>query len=188
MKDKKEVAISQNIFFFNLREDIKAGDPILEQIAKLAHRYKNKAELIKDSLYQILYQSGAILGVQARHNLIPTTGRNVLARIIAGDFTYTGEINYGALGSGTTAFTNASTTLNTEVYRKLVSTTSFDDNIAYIDLFVEVGDVANQTFEEFGFFIDGTAAADSGPAWRMLITGGWLKSASIFISGQYMFI
>ena len=120
-----------------------------------------------------------------RKNLIPTTGRNVLARLLAGDTTYSGEIDWGAFGSGSSAFTNASTQLNTEVYRKQASSQAFDDNITYIDWFIAAGDVANQTFEEFGAFIDGTGSANTGQAWSLLITGGWVKSGSMFISGKY---
>jgi hypothetical protein len=121
-------------------------------------------------------------------NIVPTVGRNVLARIIAGNTTYTGEINYGALGSGSTAFTNASTQLNTEVYRKLASDSAFDDNISYVDWFIESGDVADGTYEEFGAFIDGGAGANTGQAFSLHITGGWVKSGSCFISAKFTII
>lgn len=121
-------------------------------------------------------------GIQEVANLTPTIGRNVLARLLAGDTTYTGEINYGALGSGSSAFTNGSTQLNTEVFRKLNSDASFDDNIAYIDWFIASGDVADATYPEFGAFIDGGAGANSGQAFSLTLTGGWVKSGSMFIS------
>lgn len=116
------------------------------------------------------------------NNICPTVGRNVLARLLAGDTTYTGEINYGALGSGSSAFNNASTQLNTEVYRKVNSDASFDDNIGYIDWFIASGDVADATYNEFGAFIDGTGSANSGQAFSLVLTGGWVKSGSCFIS------
>lgn len=139
-------------------------------------------------IVQALKDCGVILEIKEAHNIIPTTGRSVLARILAGDNTYTGEVDYGALGSGSTAFTNASTELNTEVYRSQADSQAFDDNIAYIDWFIAAGDVADQTFQEFGAFIDGTGSADSGQAWSLLITGGWVKSGSMFISGKYTFV
>jgi hypothetical protein len=121
-------------------------------------------------------------GIQEVANLTPTIGRNVLTRLLSGDTTYTGEINYGALGDGTTAFNNASTTLNNEIFRKLNSDASYDENIAYIDWFIASGDCADDTYEEFGAFIDGTASADSGQAFSLTITGGWIKSGSMFVS------
>lgn len=125
------------------------------------------------------------LPIQAEHeirNLVPTVGRNVLTRILSGDFTYTGEINYGAFGSAASAFNNASTQLGTEVYRKLKSDSAFDDNLAYTDWFIASGDVADQTFNEFAAFIDGDAGANTGIAFSLVLTGGWVKSGSMFIS------
>lgn len=141
------------------------------------------------SILKALMDCGVVLEVKEAKNIIPTTGRAVLARILAGDVTYTGEVDYGALGSAASpAFTNASTQLTTEVYRSQADSQAFDDNIAYIDWFIAAGDVADQTFEEFGAFIDGTASADSGQAWSLLKTGGWVKSGSMFISGKYTFV
>lgn len=115
-------------------------------------------------------------------NLCPINGRNVLARRLAGDTTYTGTINYGAFGSGTSAFTTSSTQLNTEVYRKAATDASASDNIAYVDWYIATGDVANQTFNEFGAFIDGTGSANTGRAMSLALTGGWVKSGAMFIS------
>ena len=140
-------------------------------------------------ILKALQDCGVVLEVKEAHNIIPTSGRNVLARILAGDVTYTGEVDYGALGSAASpAFTNASTQLTTEVYRSQADSQAFDDNIAYIDWFIAAGDVADQTFEEFGAFIDGTGSANSGQAWSLLKTGGWVKSGSMFISGKYTFV
>jgi hypothetical protein len=116
------------------------------------------------------------------HNIVPTSGKNVLTRLLCADTTYSGAINYGAFGSGTGAFTSSSTHLTTEVYRKLPSGAAADTNIAYIDWFVASGDVANQTFNEFGAFIDGTSTANSGQAISLALTGGWVKSGAIFIT------
>lgn len=158
------------------------GSALLEEI-RTALRTGNKTML------QSLMDIGAVRKMQYAQNIIPTTGRNVLARILSGDVTYTGEVDYGALGSAASpAFTNASTQLTTEVYRSQADSQAFDDNIAYIDWFIASGDVADQTFEEFGAFIDGTGAANSGQAWSLLKTGGWVKSGSMFISGKYTFI
>lgn len=161
---------------------VERGAPILNDVRK-ALRDQNK------KMIQVLINAGVILGEpQYARNLIPTSGRNVLARRAAGDFTYTGEIDYGALGDGDTAFTNASTQLNNEVYRAQADSQAFDENVAYIDWFVAAGDVADQTFEEFGAFIGGSGTADTGQAWSLLITGGWVKSGSLFISARYTFV
>lgn len=115
-------------------------------------------------------------------NVCPAVGRAVFARRLAGNTTYTGAVNYGALGSGSTAFSSTSTQLNTEVYRKLSSGAEYDGINAYIDWYIASGDVADQTFNEFGAFIDGTGTANSGQAISLLLTGGWVKSGSMFVS------
>lgn len=123
-----------------------------------------------------------ILAEYEAHNIVPMTGKSVIARRLANDTTYTGIINYGAFGSGSSAFNSASTRLNTEVFRKLTAGASTDGNIAYIDWYLATGDVANQTFGEFAAYIDGTATANTGQAMSLLVTGGWIKSGAMFIN------
>jgi hypothetical protein len=113
----------------------------------------------------------------AKQNLIVTTGRAVLAQRLANDTTYTGIINYGALGSGDTAPVNGDTTLETEVFRKTVASASDTDNIAFIDFFYSKSDT-DGTYEEFGSFIDGTGSADTGQLFNRVLTGGWVKTSS----------
>ena len=113
----------------------------------------------------------------AVENIIVTVGRAVLAQRLANDTTYTGIINYGALGSDNTTPVNGNTTLGTEVFRKVTASTSDTDNIAFIDFFYSKADT-NGTYEEFGTFIDGTASADTGQMFTHALTGSWVKTAS----------
>jgi len=184
-KINEQMGTKGHYFKFDIADYVGKDSMELNLIRGLSRKYTNKKELIKDRIYKFLVEKGAILQVQEKCNLIPTVGRAVFTERIAGGSTYTGEVDWGALGSGSTAFTNASTQLNTEVYRMQASAQAYSDNIAYIDWFVASGDVADQTFEEFGAFIDGSASADSGQAFSLLITGGWIKSGSMFISAQY---
>ena len=185
MQNKQELKIQANFFMLNIAKHIKESDPVIEKVRELVRQYKFKGEMIKDKVYKELVRQGVILGSRAQHNLIVTSGRTVLARLLSGDATFSGEIDYGAVGDGNTAFTNASTQLNNELFRKQASAQSFSANVAFIDWFIASGDTADDTFEEFGSFIDGSGAADSGQAFSLLITGGWVKSGSIFISAQY---
>lgn len=119
-------------------------------------------------------------------NLITTVGRSVVAQRLANDTTYTGVINYGALGSSATAVANGDTTMTTEVFRKVVASASDTTNQAFIDFFYSKTDT-NGTYEEFGTFIDGTASVDTGQMFTHALTGGWVKSASesMTVSCQY---
>lgn len=121
-------------------------------------------------------------------NLITTRGRSVLAQRLANDTTYTGIINYGALGSSSTAPANADTQLTAEVFRKVVASASTTNNIAFIDFFYSKADT-NGTYQEFGTFIDGTASANTGRIFTHALTGGWTKtsSESMTVACQYTF-
>jgi hypothetical protein len=110
-------------------------------------------------------------------NLVTTIGRSVLAQRLANTTTYTGTINYGALGSSATAVANADTQLGTEVFRKVTASTSYTNNVAFIDFFYSKADT-NGTYQEFGTFIDGTGSANTGQIFNHALTGGWTKSAS----------
>ena len=105
--------------------------------------------------------TGEVERVIEKHNLVATVGRAVLAQRLAGNTAYSGTINYGALGSSTTAPANGDTQLGTEVFRKLVSSQAVVSNIAYLSFFYSASE-ANGTHREFGTFIDGTASANTG--------------------------
>ncbi len=139
-------------------------------------------------IFQFLVEQGVILNYQSKHNLITTRGRNVLCRLLAGDTTYSGQVNYGALGTQVSPTpSNSSTQLGTEVFRKLYSSHTQDgNNIAYIDFFYSATDT-NGTYTEFANFIDGTASANTGRIFSYIATGGWVKSnlVSLFVSCQY---
>lgn len=178
MKDQKQIAVVGEYHAYSLPAWIGEKSGAVDCLRQFV-RTGDAGVLVP------LKRAGILQASYYRKNLIPTTGLNVLARLLSGDTTYSGEVDYGAVGSGTTAFTSASTQLNTEVFRKQAASQAYDDNIAYIDWFIAAGDVADQTFQEFGAFIDGTGSANSGQAWSLLITGGWVKSGSMFISGKY---
>jgi len=119
-------------------------------------------------------------------NIIVTAGRSVIAERLANDTTYTGIINYGALGTGITTPANSDTTLTTEVFRKVVASQSTTDATAFIDFFISKSDWSG-TAEEFATFIDGTATVDTGQLFTHALTGGWTKTASesMTIACQY---
>lgn len=119
-------------------------------------------------------------------NIIVTAGRSVIAERLANDTTYTGIINYGALGTGTTPPTNSDTTLETEVFRKVVASQATDDATAFIDFFISKADW-DGTAEEFATFIDGSASVGTGQMFTHALTGGWTKTAleSMTIAAQY---
>ena len=119
-------------------------------------------------------------------NIIPTVGRATFAQRLIGTYTYTGTINYGALGSSSTSPTNSDVKLGTEVFRKVVASSNVSSNVAFIDFYFAKADT-NGTYNEWGTFIDGTESANSGQMFTHALTGGWSKLAteSMTISTTY---
>lgn len=178
-----EVSIKANIQALTMAKWVTKGSKWVD-LARLYARTGNRAILA------LLKLSGAVLEVSAKHNLIVTRGRAVLAELLAGGTTYTGEINYGALGTGVSPVpANASTQLDTEIYRNQPASQTFDNNIAYIDFFYDATEVPGVplTITEFGNFIDGAAGANTGRLWSYIATGGWSKTSttSLFVSCKY---
>jgi hypothetical protein len=175
------VFIDVNIRTFELAEWVEEKSEWLELIRQWVRTQDRQ-------IFAYLVDQGAVLNYKHQHNLITTVGRNVLCRLLAGDTTYSGQINYGALGTQSSPSpANSSTQLGTEVYRKIYSSHTTDgNNVAYVDFFYAATDT-NGTYTEFGNFIDGTSSANTGRLFSYIATGGWTKSnlVSLFVSCQY---
>ena len=111
------------------------------------------------------------------YNMVVLTGRSVFARLLVGDTTYTGAINYGCLGTATPTIADSDTQLGTEVFRKQVATKTRTNTTVNIDFYYSKADT-NGTYNEFGMEIDGTATANTGQLFNHVLTGGWTKSSS----------
>lgn len=138
------------------------------------------AKKINPDEYNELVNELAVLcpvRVLVRKNLVVMTGRTVFSRLLSGDTTYTGIINYGALGTSSTAVSDGQTQLVAEVKRKVVATVTRTNDQVNLDFYYSKADT-NGTYQEFGTFIDGTASANTGQMYNRLLTGGWTKSAS----------
>lgn len=102
-----------------------------------------------------------LLRQYAVENITTTVGRSVTCQRWVNVTTYTGIVNYCALGTSAAAPVVGNTQLGTETYRKALSPSTYANNIAYLEEFISSTDTSG-TFEEFGFFIDGTGVANSG--------------------------
>ena len=164
---------------YTLSPDIKENDPVVARLRAISRGQVDHPEAEK--VIRDLANNKVILRIAEQHNLVPTTGRNALARVLTGDNTYGAEVNYIALGTGTAAAALANTTLGTETYRKIVSSAAHDNAIAYIDVFIASADVADATYKEAGAFISGTGSANSGYLFSRVVQD-FVKSGSMFIS------
>lgn len=94
-------------------------------------------------------------------NITTTVGRAVIARRLAGNNTYTGNVTHTALGSSSSAVAIGDPQLTAETYRKALSSGAFASNISYLETFYTATETSG-TFREYGHFIDGTSSANSG--------------------------
>jgi len=115
-------------------------------------------------------------------NVTTTVGRSVFAQRLVNVTTYTGVVNYCALGTSSTAPAVGDTQLGTETYRKALSPSTYANNIAYLETFFSSTDT-NGTFEEFAFFIDGTGSANTGQMFNRF-TQSVTKSATESLNVQ----
>lgn len=135
-----------------------------EDILETMKTYERIKQRMPHALLQALlnkYHTAANAVVHEVTNLIPTAGRSVLAQRLAGTTTYSGTVNYMAVGSGTAAPANGDTTLGSEAYRQTLSSSTYTNHVAYLSCFIAAGD-ATGTHTEAGLFIDGTGSADTG--------------------------
>ena len=119
------------------------------------------------------------------NNIIVDAGLTVEAMRKSGDKTYTGEINYGALGDGSTAVSASDTQMENEIYRSVKSDASYDGKTCFVDFFYDKSEVSGD-FTRFANFIDGTSDPDTGQMWTHLAVN-WSKTddQGLFISCQY---
>lgn len=90
-------------------------------------------------------------------------GRDLIVQRLIGTNTYSLNINYGAIGTGSTAVALTDTQLTTESARTTVAySQNVGNNTAIIQFFFANTVLANTTYREFGTFVDGTGTANSG--------------------------
>lgn len=119
-------------------------------------------------------------------NRVVQSGREVFARRMVADNTYSGELTHGLLGDDTTAVADTDIALGNEVARKTIASRGRSGDQVTVDFYYSQNDT-DGTYEEFGTAIDGTNTAGSGQLYNRLLTGGWTKTAteSMTVSIQF---
>ena len=135
------------------------------------------------------YILGHLKRVDEKRNVICNIGLEAVCKRLASIDTYTCNINYCALGTGTPVTAAVGdTTLDTESYRNATASGTASANVAYITAYYTETE-CNGTYYEFGNFIEGTGAADSGQLWSHIAGHTWVKDATtvIVIDCKYTF-
>lgn len=120
---------------------------------------------IKGSVEVILKdaKTGKIKFDEHYTNMFVTAGKNAIADALRGNTVNNrGIVTYCAVGTGITAPALANTTLETELFRKLISVRSATANVALFETFYTTSEAIG-TLKEAGLFgDDATSTADSG--------------------------
>jgi hypothetical protein len=145
-----------------------------------------EANKIKGKITIRAYKAGTkeLLQEIVQDNLImqaANLGKDLIIQRLLGTNTYSLNINYGAIGTGSTAPAVTDTQLATETNRTTVTysqDSGFDE--AILQFFFPDSVLTNQTYYEFGTFVDGTATANSGQLFNHALFGTpYAKTAGV---------
>jgi hypothetical protein len=140
---------------------------------------------------QIAYLNERLEEVKARyfirtavetHNLVmdsPNYGIDLIIQRLIGLNTYSLNILYGEIGTGSTTPTLGDTALTTPTNRAAVGfQQDYGSTDAIFQFFFADSQLANETYYEFGTFVDGTSTIGSGQIFNhALLSPAYEKSA-----------
>lgn len=132
-----------------------------------------KVEFVGD-IHAECWRDGKMIWTDDIQNVVAYAGIEALFMQLADEYSDPLLINYAALGTGTSTPASTDTELETETFRNTSPITTAEANVLYADAVFEQSEVAG-TFREFGFFIDGSAGADTGILWNR-VSVNWEKS------------
>jgi len=150
------------------------GDKASVRGTVIVRSYKaGTKELLQELVFRNLIMQGA------------NTGKDLIVQKMIAAYTgvdpYTLHITHGAIGTSSTAPVISNTQLGAESAR--VSLTYAQDsgyNEAVLQFFFPDSALTNQTYYEFGIFVDGTITANSGQLFNQVLFGTpYAKSAGV---------
>lgn len=99
-------------------------------------------------------------------------GRNLIARQLAGNATYSLEIDTASVGDSNTAAADAQTDLISPLVEDIpITDASAVDDVLTVDVFVSDANLADDTYQEFGLFCGGRLFA------RVVISPSYTKAS-----------
>lgn len=99
-------------------------------------------------------------------------GRNLILRWMGGEATYPIVIDSAAVGDNATAAADTDTALGNSLVSGIdITNMTVNDNVLTVDVFVADGNLADDTYEEFGLFADGRLMV------RIIISPAYTKSS-----------
>jgi hypothetical protein len=107
-------------------------------------------------------------------NIIVSTdgyGRNIVARRLGGDNTYSLNVTHGEIGTGTAPVSVSDTALATPTLRTVMTAPVISNNAVSLQFFFADGLLADDTYYEFGSFIDGSSGIGTGRMFNHVLFG-----------------
>lgn len=140
---------------------------IVSKLPQYHYLFDLKRITLKGRLAFLASIPGAIEKQIIFENITPIVGFEVLTKLLTGNLgsLVEGEVNVHALGSGVTPPADGDTELETETIRKLIASSTYDENKAFYTVVYETTE-ANGTHREMGLFINADdGIPDDGTLW-----------------------
>lgn len=145
---------------------------------KKAKEFLKKNDLIGLKILEKEYFLG--IALEQKNLVVSSTnrGRNLLCQWLAGVSTYAIGINYGEMGTGSTAPSNSDTALTTPVKRVAPTTYLISNNVLTMQFFFSDAVLPDNTYYEFGTYIAGAAGLGTGQLFNhALFSSPYVKAS-----------
>ena len=119
---------------------------------------------------------GHVLETREEHNLITQSGLEALAALFTGELPQSNAM-YLALGTGETEAASGDKKLETEGFRKALTSKTRDLNEVRLRFFLTTSEAIGE-WAEMGVFLAGTEIADSGQMLNRILPSGGIRKAS----------
>ena len=158
---------------------VEAVTPYLEQLKVEAHPALR--EMLKRRIEEVKAFFFIATAVECPNLIMdsPGYGLDLIIQRMVGINTYSLNILYGEFGTGTTTPALTDTALTTPTNRAAVGfQQDYGSTDAIVQFFFSDSQLANQTYNEFGTFVDGTSTIGTGQLFNhALISPGYTKVA-----------
>lgn len=158
----------------------------------LSKQFNESVEMVGKWIITVRDPQGNIVSQKTIHNIVTTAGRNLIAKSLAQELSVIGDIemSHQELGAGTTTPAVGDTGLETPTgsTRKIITSTASSGKQLNVTAFWAAGE-ATGTHEEFGTFINGTGASNSGTIFNHVLLSSVvvLAANSLTVDGTINF-
>ena len=115
-----------------------------------------------------------------------STGKNLISQRLGGDNTYTMNVKYGEIGTGNTTPADTDAALAIPQVRAGSPTIVVSGGVVTFQFFFSDATLPNNTYKEFGLFVDGNASLGTGQLFaRALFDTPYTKTSGTDTTVEY---